>query len=371
MPVYKNKKNGTWFCKFYYKDWKGVQKQKWKRGFATKKEAQKFERNFLEQQAPNPDIIFENLYQSYLSEMKTRLKPSTVIIKKSICESKILPFFKCKQVNEITASDVRKWQDTLINSPKNYSETYLKTVNNQLSAIINYARKYYNLSTNPCEQAGSIGTSCSDEMQYWTLDEFLEFRKGLRKKKKMDLCFQMLYWTGMRVGELLALTEKDVDLARHEIKIEKTYQRLQGRDMVTAPKTKRSKRRVLIPDFLCEELAEYIEVYSHSADERLFPYTRAVLTYEMQQCCKRTNVKKIRIHDLRHSHVSLLIDQGFSALVIAERVGHNQVSTTLNTYAHLFPNKQAALASSLDKLWKHTSGPEDRRQNTCGKAVAK
>lgn len=351
MPAYKDEKNGTWFCKFYYTDWAGLQRQKWKRGFLTKREALIYERDFLQRQAESPDILFKNLYQVYLEEMEIRLKQSTVLIKKNICESKILPYFADKPVNEISAVDVRTWQNLLMKAKPGYSETYLKTINNQLSAIMNYAKKFYNLKINPCEQAGSIGASRAEQMRYWTLEEFLDFRESLYGRENARICFDVLYWTGMRVGELLALTGQDIDLERKEILINKSYQRLQGDDVITSPKTKRSNRRVLIPDFLCKEIREFIEKSSYErAEERIFPFSKAFLNYEMKQGCARAGVKKIRVHDLRHSHVSLLIDRGFDALVIAERVGHENVSTTLNTYAHLFPNKQAALAASLEKL---------------------
>lgn len=349
MPVYKDGKNGTWFCKFYYKDWTGLQRQKWKRGFLTKRAAQIYERDFLQRQETNPDILFENLYQVYLEEMAVRLKQSTVLIKKNIVESKILPYFGDKPVSEISAVDVRRWQNNLMKSENSYSETYLKTINNQLSAIMNYAKKFYNLKTNPCEQAGSIGASRAEKMSYWTLEEFLVFREGIRDRENAFMCFEVLYWTGMRVGELLALTKQDIDFEKKEIQITKSYQRLRGKDIITVPKTDRSKRRVLIPDFLCRELREFLEGCK-TDNERIFPFTKNFLSYEMKRGCRESGIKKIRVHDLRHSHVSLLINQGFDALVIADRVGHEKVSTTLNTYAHLFPNKQTALVASLEEM---------------------
>ena len=351
MPAYKDKNNGTWYCKFYYKDWSGVLKQKWKRGFGTKKEAQEFERNFLQRKSFSQDILFENLYYVYIEEMSVRLKYSSILTKKNICETKILPYFAKKPVNEIQAADIRKWQNSLLESEHGYSKTYLKTINNQLSAIINFAHKYYNLESNPCEQAGSIGASRAERMQFWTLEEFLAFREGIMDKRNSLICFDVLYWTGIREGELLALSEQDINFEKKELFISKSYQRLEKKDIITSPKTRKSRRRIPIPDFLCKELQEYRSGPDYDAgSERFFPFSKAFLNYEIRRGCKKTGVKKIRVHDIRHSHVSLLIDQGFDALVIAERVGHENVSTTLNTYAHLFPNKQMALISSLENL---------------------
>lgn len=353
MPAYKDKKTGKWYCKFYYTDWMGVRRQKWKRGFSMKREAVLFERDFLQRQTAGADILFRNLYENYLDEMSARLKQSTLMIKKAICETKILPCFGERVVSEITAADVRRWQNALLNSERNYAETYLKTINNQLATIMNYAQKYYNLPRNPCEQAGSIGASRADSMQYWTLEEFLAFREGVRDKKAAYLCFEILYWTGIRGGELLALMPEDIDFAKKEMHIVKTYQRLGGEDVITEPKTKKSRRNVLLPDFLLEEIRKYMEEEKcNRAGARIFPFTRFFLDNEMKRGCRKTGVKKIRVHDLRHSHVSLLIDQGFDPLLIADRVGHENVSTTLNTYAHLFPNRQKKMVAYLENLGK-------------------
>ena len=146
MPAYKDKKTGKWFCKFYYTDWQGNNRQKWKRGFATKKEALAYERDFLEKQSANPDMTFQNLYELYMEDMTARLKQSTILTKTHICETHILPFFGKKPINEIKASDVRRWQNQLMNSPKGYSKTYLKTINNQLTCMINYAKRFYDLN---------------------------------------------------------------------------------------------------------------------------------------------------------------------------------------------------------------------------------
>ena len=310
-----------------------------------------FERDFLEKQSANLDMTLQNLFELYMEDMTARLKPSTILTKKNIYRTHILPFFDKKPVNEIKASDVRRWQNQLMNSPKGYSKTYLKTINNQLTCLINYAKRFYDLNTNPCGKAGSIGQAKADEMDYWTYDEYISFRKGVRDKPLSYLCFEVLYWTGIREGELLALTSADIDFDNKLIDINKTYQRLQGKDVITTPKTRKSKRKVPIPDFLCDELREFISTrYMITPNERLFPITKSYLSHEMIRGCKNTGVKKIRIHDIRHSHASLLINQGCDALMLADRLGHEKVSTTLNTYSHLFPHKQQELVHSLESL---------------------
>ena len=158
----------------------------------------------------------------------------------------------------------------------------------------------------------------------------------------------MLYWTGIRCGELLALTPRDFNFERQELIINKSYQRLNGRDVITTPKTKKSNRTIKMPKFLCEEMREYIDMlYEIGEDERLFQITKSYLHHEMDRGAKIAGVKRIRIHDLRHSAISLLIEMGFSALAIAERVGHESIDITYR-YAHLFPTKQTEMADKLD-----------------------
>lgn len=351
MPAYKDEKTGKWFAKFYYTNWQGIKKQKWKRGFATKKEALGFERDFLEKQSANPDMTFHNLYEIYMEDMAARLKRSTLLTKKAVLQTHILPFFGSKPINEIKASDVRRWQAKLMSSPNNYSQTYLKKINTELNSIINYAKRFYDLNTNPCGKAGTIGKAKAEEMDYWTYDEYIAFREGVKDKSLSYICFEVLYWTGMREGELLALSPADIDLDNKTISINRTYQRIEGKDVFTSPKTRKSKRKIPIPDFLCQELSDYIQSrYMLDADERLFPVTKSYLSHEMIRGCKNTGVKKIRIHDIRHSHASLLINQGCDALMLADRLGHEKVSTTLNTYSHLFPHKQQELVHSLESL---------------------
>lgn len=351
MPAYKDEKTGKWFAKFYYTNWQGIKKQKWKRGFATKKEALGFERDFLEKQSANPDMTFQNLYEIYMEDMAARLKQSTLLTKKAVLQTHILPFFGNKPINEIKASDVRRWQTKLMSSPNNYSQTYLKKINTELNSIINYAKRFYDLNTNPCGKAGTIGKAKAEEMDYWTYDEYIAFREGVKDKPLSYICFEILYWTGMREGELLALSPADIDFDNKLISINRTYQRIGGKDVFTSPKTRKSKRKIPIPDFLYQELSDYIQSrYMLDADERLFPITKLYLSHEMIRGCKNTGVKKIRIHDIRHSHASLLINQGCDALMLADRLGHEKVSTTLNTYSHLFPHKQQELVHSLESL---------------------
>ena len=118
--------------------------------------------------------------------------------------------------------------------------------------------------------------------------------------------------------------------------------------MITTPKTEKSNRTITMPDFLTEEVEEYIDSLDGiGRKDRIFTFTKDYLHHEMNRGAKQAGVKRIRIHDLRHSAISLLIDMGFSAIAIADRVGHESIDITYN-YAHLFPSKQTEMAARLN-----------------------
>lgn len=339
MKAEKDKKTGKWLIQYRYTDWQGKRRKSTKRGFATKREAEEWLRNFLITQNADFDMKFEEFWKMYCSDMGTRLREHTMRTKTYIVELKILPYFGNKRVNDITAADIRKWQNELIEM--GYSSTYLKTINNQLSAIFNYAVRYYDLKSNPCAKAGSMGKSKAEEMDFWTGEEFRKFIDSVMNKRLSYMAFMTLYWTGMRLGELLALNPKDVDLEKRTISITKSYQRLGKKDVITPPKTPKSKSVITIPEFLAADIKDYMDsLYDLQENDRLFPITKYYLEHEMQRGIKESGVKRIRVHDLRRSHASMLIELGFSPLEIANRLGHEKVETTLNTYAHLYPNKQ-------------------------------
>lgn len=203
MGVYKEGKN--WKVQVYYKDWQGNRKRKQKRGFRTKGEAKEWERDFLQQQSQGVDIEFGNFLEIYYKDMDVRLREHTMNTKRYIIELKIRPYFEKKILSEITVADVRAWQNELLThkdkNGKEYSPTYLKTINCQLTAIFNYAVRYYNLQSNPCRKAGAIGKSKGEPKDFWMQDEFNEFLETVEDKPDARLAFLVLYWTGMRIGD--------------------------------------------------------------------------------------------------------------------------------------------------------------------------
>ena len=209
---------------YRYTDWQGKRRKSTKRGFATKREAEEWLRNFLITQKADFDMKFADFWKMYCADMETRLWEHTMRTKKYIVDLKILPYFGNKRVNDITAADIRQRQNELIKM--GYSPTYLKTINNQLSAIFNYAVRYYDLKSNPCAKAGSMGKSKAEEMDFWTGEEFRRFIDSVMNKRRSYMAFMTLYWTGMRLGELRALTPADFDFETNMLSITKSYQRI-------------------------------------------------------------------------------------------------------------------------------------------------
>ena len=320
MPAYKDKAKGTWYASFYYEDWTGKKVKKLKRGFSTKRDALEWERTFLQQQTADLEMIFENFVALYAADMKGRIKENTWGTKEHILYKKLVPYFGKRKMCDIHSKEIMAW----------------------------HAVRHYGLKVNPAAQVGNMGKAKGREMQFWTKAEYLKFADAMMDKPLSYYAFEMLYWCGVREGELLALTAADFDFEKQTVTISKSYQRIKGRDVITDPKTPKSNRVIQMPAFLCDEMQDYIKsLYAVQPTDRIFTVTKSYLHREMDRGAKEAGVKRIRIHDLRHSHISLLIDMGFTALAIADRVGHESIDITYR-YAHLFPTRQTEMANKLD-----------------------
>ena len=359
MAVYKDRWNGyngnTWRVAVYYKDWQGVRKKHEKRGFPTKREALAYEREFVAKTSKDINMGFGDYLDIYLSDMRPQIKASTMENKENIINSHIRPYFSDKSLSEITATDILQWQNELLgkrdDNGKGYSPTYLRTIHNQLSAIFNHAVKYYDLPKNPCKANRKMGKAKAKEMLFWTKDEYLKFAEAIKDKPMSYYAFQILYWTGIRSGELLALTRDDFDLQKRTLRINKTFQVIKGQEMVTPPKTEKSNRVIDLPEFLCKEMQDYFDsLYKFRADSRIFPITKSYLHHEMNRGSKAAGIKRIRVHDLRHSRCALLIDLGYSPVQIADRMGHESITIT-ERYSHLYPTVQKEMAKRLNDVF--------------------
>ena len=300
MPVFQKKPGGSWVCKLYFTDPGGSRRQKKKEGFRTKHEAQEFERTFLARSAGGCGMRFCDLAELYLEDCRVRLRPTTVETKQRIIRDKLAPFFGARTLSEITPGDIRRWQNALLADPRAFSPTYLKAIHNQASALFNYAVNYFQLAANPCRLAGPMGKTRAGEMRIWTPGEFARFLAAVEGKERSALMFPLLFWTGMRAGELLALEAADFDLGAGTVSITKSCTRLHGEDLLLPPKTPKSRRVIWLPEFLCVRLAPWLEAHPQG---RIFPVTKHCLYHEMERGCRESGVEQIRVHDLRHPYV--------------------------------------------------------------------
>ena len=330
---------GKWSVQFYYYNANGEKKRKRKLGFKTKREAKQWMEDFIAEQEelakPGANMLFSIFIEEYLNNVSSDLRQSTLATKKHIVEMHIVPYFKDKKISEITAIDIKKWQSEI--KKKGFSETYLKTIHAQLSAIMNYAVKYYHLGINPCYIAGGMGKNISGCKGIWKPSDMDCFLREMENEPEVYYAFLLIYWTGMRLGELLALNVEDLDLENKCVRINKSFQKLNGKEVITEPKTEKSNRVIFIPEFVVSEMEAYNEMlYEREPDDRLFLLTKKTLENRIRQGADKAGLPRIRIHDLRHSHASLLIEKGVDIITVSIRLGHYKLTTTLNIYVRMF-----------------------------------
>ncbi len=351
MPAYKEK-DGTWSSSFHYNDWTGANKRKHKRGFKTKKEAQAYELNFKLAARADMSMKLKDFVEIYFGDKEHELKERTKKNKRYMIDAYVVSYFGEKAINQISPSDIIAWQNDIKKNNK-FSEAYLRMLQNQLTALFTHAERIYGLKDNPCKRVKKMGSSDDRSLDFWTIEEYQQFIDTFELGSMHRLMFEILFWTGIREGELLALTKNDIDITQHKLNITKTYYRVDGEDIITTPKTQNSVRSIDLPKFLVEEILDYYKrLYRYPNNERLFGITAKALQELMKRHIKKADVKKIRVHDLRHSHCAYLIHQGVQPLIIKERLGHKDIKITLNTYGHLYPSEQRKVASLLDDLQK-------------------
>lgn len=357
MSVSKDEKTGKWTVQCYYENWKGEKKHKKKRGFTTKREAQEWEREFLKSTSANLEMTLGAFVEVYFRDKAGELKDRTIKNKRYMIEVHILPYFANKRMNEITPADIIQWQNEI--RAKGYAATYLRMVQNQLTALFTHASNIYNLKDNPCKKVKKMGKADADKLSFWTKAEYDTFIKRIDPDSRYYVIFEILFWTGCREGEMLALTKDDIDFENNQISITKTYYRTGGKDIITTPKTEQSVRVIHIPEFLKQEMESYVNrCYGLKNNERLFPIVAEAVQHKLKREYEKAGLKPIRVHDFRHSHVAYLINQGVQPLIIKERLGHTDIKITMNTYGHLYPNQQKNVANMLDAA-RNENAPVD------------
>lgn len=357
--AYREKDTKKWTAQWFETNVMGEKKKRRKRGFETKREALEFERSKKLSNERSMDMKLSDFIEIYFSDKQNDLKDRTIKNKRYMMQQHIVPYFGNQMMSEIKASQIIQWQNEI--QKKGYSDSYLRMIQNQLTSLFTHAAKIYDLPVNPCKKVKRMGNSDSRSLNFWTLDEYKQFIQTMEPGTRYYLMFEMLFWTGCRIGELLAITKADINFEKNQLSINKTYYRTGMQDIITEPKTKQSFRTIEIPEFLKEEIKEFVDGHYGMPDtERLFPVAQEAVQHKMKRQIELAGVKKIRVHDIRHSHVAYLIEKGVEPLLIRDRLGHKDIRITLNTYGHLYPNQQRKIANLLDNENAVTGLEEER-----------
>lgn len=370
MPSYeKNKKSGLWSVRFREVSADGLTHQKRLSGYKTKKDAQYGYEDYVTEQKrlkeetikedPAPtspgDMDFDTLLELFLQFKRSRIKDSSYYDLTMKIHDKIKPFFTGKTINQITPDVVLDWQNKL----GDYSYAYIKGFVTMLSSILGFGEKYHN-TPNPMKKVDRPrNLEPKKEMLIWSPEEFAKFISHV-DKKPYEALYRFLFITGCRRGEALALNWNDIDLNQGSVKIAKNAVYKVGKNgkayQVTTPKNLSSYRTVIIPQFFCDYLREYKEWQFQNSDDIDFvfggrdPLPPTSIERIMTTAANKAGVKRIRVHDLRHSCVSYLIHQGVSIVAVSKRLGHTNIEQTLNTYSHMMPDDYSMVLSALEHL---------------------
>lgn len=362
MSVFKDEKQKTWEYRCYYKDFTGRRKQKHVRGFKTKKEAKAAESKFLETYnlATYSNIKFIDLYEEYIKYKKGKIKDSSLVSIEHKIKKHILPYFSEKKANEITINDIRLWQDELRTDNK-LSLKYLQSIHTRLSSILSFGVKYYGLQRNVASLNGNFSDSSyiKDEMDFYTYDEWKEFEAAL-PNDDYKIFFQFLYWTGCRRGEVQALSWNDFENDYNYVRISKTVStKITGQSyQITSPKTVTSNRRISLPNALKSALKAKYErdkqIDGFSRECFVFgvsrPFSDETIRRRKNEACDKANLRRIRIHDFRHSHASFLFNNGIDITVVSKRLGHADIGITMKTYIHMLPELEDKAINIMNKF---------------------
>ncbi len=304
--------------------------------------------NTIKEKHPT-SLPFDKYYQKYyLPDNNKRIRPTT---QKHYCylyKNRIRPFFGDLIMAEISPLHVREWQNIQIS--QDFTPPYLRSMHQFVSRIFDYCVRYHNLSENPCDRADPMGKRRSSRKgNIWRPDEYERvFRRMSTAQHRAALA--VLFWSGIRKGELYGLQWQDYCPATKSIRVERNYQRLNGKAVIMPPKTEKSNRTILLPSQGYEPLEEYRKSSHVRKKSFIFPWSKRKLEDEIRLACQQSGVKRIRVHDLRHSHASLLIHLNIDIAAISARLGHSSISMTLNTYAHVYDNADRQIADTLERI---------------------
>lgn len=359
MPAYKDEKTGKWYCQFYCKDWTGKNKHIVKRGFDKKKDALDYERKF-KNAAKHQDVYFEELIEEYIKKMQHKVRATTLERINTVINTHFLPFFAGLPLSQITPAVINKWQHFMQSEQKNkkgdpLAPSTLLIINSRLGSLFTFACRIYGLKENPVKGLDCIGSlKARRKMNILTPEQFSLLVDTFHRESEKTL-LKTLFWSGCRIGEALALTQQDIILdsndGRPALRFNKTVVTVNRKLAIHPPKTLISNRVTPIPYFLYQDLITYTnKLYRLKPGDRIFQYvSRNSIGGKVKRRTEKLGMPIIRIHDLRHSYVSLMLSLTKDVAVVAECIGDN-IDTTLSTYTHLLPNQKKNAVAMLEDL---------------------
>ena len=353
-----NSTNRQWSVRFRVVEF-GKVKNKRLSGYKTKKEAEQGYRDYLDsnmvisKKSNNHDITFAQLYKKYQEYSNTKLKVSSIYDRDGIFNNQLLPVFQDMKIFEISKKDILTWQTNI--TKQGYSYEYKSKLRRNLGSLFKFATMYYDLPNNPVYQVEPFRrTESKKEMPIWSIDNFRDFISTFEDTDLYRVFFTLLYLTGCHKGEAMALIWQDIDFVKKTIRINKNLTRKVQNKTYEIVSTKTNEiRTILIPDVLVDILKTHKQLSkNHKSTDFVFggdyPIANTTTTKAFRNHIKLADVPEIHIHCLRHSHVSLLINNGENIVTIAKRLGHSSVEQTLNTYAHLMPDTEQEMVQKLN-----------------------
>lgn len=364
--IYKGTPTKDGRCWYFRKSKNGVQYNSKK--FMTKEECSKAESKFILKNDNPINKRFDLVVEEYIKSLKEYRKESTIETYKQAYSKHIYPYFKSSYINQINHQDIRKWAEKIQN--EGYNVNYLNKIYSFMKGIFNYAISNYGLTYNPVLQRGNFKskqTIVKDEekLRYITKEEFDTFISVV-DEPLWHCFFTTLYYTGARKGELLALKWTDINFNTKEISINKTLNtKLKGRIDIT-PTKNYLNRKIKMSKTLYEELYSYYldqkKYTDFSNDWYVFngPTYLPLTTIDRykHKYFVESGVHEITLHEFRHSHVSLLINEYLKSgqtdtvkfyIMMSNRMGHS-IGVMQKTYQHLFPSVQDEIVDLLDNL---------------------
>lgn len=357
MAIYKDKKRNTWFFRVYA-NINGTRKQVNKYGFKTKQKAKLAEDEFLlSLETDNTkNITFKELYDIFLRNKKMKLKPQSIRSLTSRFNNHILPFFKDYHIYNITNVDYIKWQEYILSN--NFSYKYNANLHGCMVSILNYAMDNYDLPKNIAIKCGNF-SKCNylPNVDFWTIEEFKQFISFVDDNVYYCL-YNVLFYTGMRLGECLALTWADFKDGLISIKKTLAKGKNNNQYIITTPKTKSSIRLIKLDNNtinLLNNLKNYYKTFINFSDNWFifggaFALSQTTIGRRKNEYCNMAHVKQIRIHDFRHSHATFLLSNGVPITVISKRLGHTDIATTMSIYSHFIPSDEDKAIIIINKL---------------------